>query len=464
MRRGLAGLCATFALTGCAVGPNYTPPTLETAAAYRNAEPTAALNSAEPWWRAFHDPVLDRLEDDALAQNLDIAAAIARVDQARAASGAARAALLPAGEADAKGAGQRASIANSNKVLALYFPNYKRDGSLYDVTAGASWELDLFGGLRRTDEAARAELSAATVGAIGARMTVAADVADHYAQLRGFQARLRVAEQGEAVAAKLMELVKLRFDAGEAPRRDLDAAEAQFSQARAGEAQFRLAIEAELNALAVLTGKTAEAEREAVAKTAPLPVSPRFDTGRPGDLLRRRPDLIAAERKLAAADARIGAAIADYYPKITLQGLIGYESISTSDLFSSKAAESQGALGIRWRLFDFGRVDAEVRAARGRTAEALAAYRQAVLRATGDVENALKAGAERAAAARDLHRAAAASTRARDAALDANAAGLVSLLETLDAERQRLTAEDQALAADTDTVRAAVALARALGL
>lgn len=460
----LAVLVAGLVLGACAAGPDYRAPRFEMAPAFRNApavERTAP--TIEAWWTAFDDPVLNRLEAEAMAQNLDIAAAVARVQQARAGARAAEAALLPVGQASVQGARQSASIANSNAVFAALVPGYQRDASLYDVTAGASWELDLFGGLRREREAANADYVAAVVGAGGARLMVAADLADHYLQLRGLQARLGVASEAEAAAARLLRLVRLRVDAGEAPRRDRDGAEANLAQARATETQLRLAIEAELNAIALLLGRTAEADRGELETAAALPAPPALPRTAPGDLLRRRPDLVAAERRLAAANARIGAAISDYYPKVSLQGLIGYEATRTSRLFTGAALEQQGALGVKWRLFDFGRVDAEVAAARGRDAEALAVYRQAVLRATGDVENALEAREAQSARAAALADAADALTRQRRAAEDAYAAGQVSLLEVLDAERQRLAAQDQALAAKSDALRAAVALHRAIG-
>ena len=195
----------------------------------------------------------------------------------------------------------------------------------------------------------------------------------------------------------------------------------------------------------------------------PVPTPLALGAGQPAELLRTRPDLAAAERRLAAANARIGAAISDYYPKITLQGLIGYESTVPGNLFSGAAGENQSALGIKWRLFDFGRVDAEVAAAKGRDEEALAAYRQAALRAAEDVENALTARLQRQDQARRLHEAQAALARARQAAQDAYAAGQLSLLEVIDADRQLLQTQDAAAQADVDLSRASVALVRALG-
>ena len=421
-----------------------------------------APRPAADWWRGFNDPVLDALEAKALAQNLDLAQAVARVKQARAGAQAASAALLPAAQADVQPAYARQSLVGSNAAFA-HFPGYRRDGSLYDVTAGASWELDLFGGLRRQAEAARAETQAARADAVAARMMVCADVADAYIQLRGDQRRLDLALDQTRIDAQLVDLVRLRFNVGQAARREVDAAEASLAQAQATVPVLRMAVEAQLNRLAVLIGQAPEAERGALASAAPIPVPPAFGAGRPADLLRTRPDLAAAERRLAAANARIGAAISDYYPKITLQGLLGYESTATGNLFSSAAGESQSALGVKWRLFDFGRVDAEVAAARGRDAEALATYRQAVLRAAEDVENALTARLQRQDQANRLRAAQAALVRARQASQDAYAAGSLSLLEVIDADRQLLQTQDAAAQADADLARASVALVRALG-
>jgi NodT family efflux transporter outer membrane factor (OMF) lipoprotein len=452
---------AALWLSGCAVGPNYRPPDLTPSAAYRNADQAEVARTAD-WWRAFNDPVLDRLEAQALANNLDLAAAAARVVQARAAARASGADLLPVSAADIKGARQRSSLEGTN-ALSKIIPNYPRTGSLYDATAGASWELDLFGGLRRGSEAAGAELEAARAGVAGARLMIAADVADAYIQLRGYQRRLALAERQVALDSQLLELVALRYGAGNASRRELDQAEASLAAAKATPPMLRAGIEAELNRLAVLIGKAPEAARDDLETPGALPIAPRFGAGAPGDMLRRRPDLIAAERRLAAANARIGAAISDYYPKITLQGLLGYESTRTGVLFTGAAQEAQGAIGLRWRLFDFGRVDAEVAAAKGKTAEALAGYRLAALRAAEDVENALSAGLQRRAQASELHRSEAALGRTRQAAQDAYAAGTLSLIEVIDADRALLQVQDQAAISDTEAARAAVALVRALG-
>ncbi len=463
--RALAPIALFALMSACAAGETYHAPALFSAPQFRN-QTTAAPRQptlSRDWWTDFNDPTLNGLEQKAMAQNLDIAAAASRVMQARAASRAAGAALLPAVELDPKAAQARQSKLGSNGAIVSYFPHYPRSGALYDFNAGAAWELDLFGGLRRQSQAASAERKAADAGLSGARLMVSCDLADAYIQFRALQLRLKLAERAREIDGHFLELVELRYQAGQAARRERDAAEAALDQASALIPQLKLGLEGQRNRIAVLTGTSPEAEQGALEAQGAIPEPLSVPAGSPADLLRRRPDLIVAERRLAAADARIGVAIADYYPKITLQGLTGFESTSASNLFTGAAQQTQGLAGVRWRLFDFGRVDAEVAAARGKKAEALAAYREAVLRAAEDVEDALAQAQLKATQHAELRKAAHALSAARQSAQDAYTAGAVSLLEVVDAERQLLQSEDQAAEVQGEQTRATVALVRALG-
>jgi NodT family efflux transporter outer membrane factor (OMF) lipoprotein len=457
-----AALAVGLGLCGCAaVGPNYRPPAADVAPAFRalSAAPPAVA-SAAPWWTGFHDPGLDAVVERALAQNLDLAAASARVTQARAAARGAGAALAPIGAIQADAGRERQSLVGTNAQAAAY----QRDVDLFEGGVGASWEIDLFGGLRRTAEAARADLGAAQAGLLGARLMVAAETADAYLQLRGYQARIALAERRIADDAKIVELVQLQFDAGHAPRLQLDQAQAVLAQAQAAAPLLRAGAEAQLNRLAVLTGRAPESERADLEAPRPVPTPPALPSGvTPGDLLRARPDVAAAERRLAAANARIGAAVADYYPKVSVQGLLELSSLTTGKLFSADALQGQGQVALRWRLFDFGRVDAEVAAAKGAQAEALATWRLSVLTACEDVENATALQTRRAEQLAALRKASAALERARDAAQAGYERGAVSFLDVIDAERQLLETEDAAADAETQRARAAVALRRALG-
>lgn len=462
-RRPLLATCVCALLSACAaVGPSYAPPLAPVAPAFRTAPTVGAPAAvAARWWEGFRDPALNRLVEQALARNLDLDQAIARVLQARASARSASAALLPTGQLNTQAAHVRQSLAGTGAGSAAAFG---RDIDLFDLNAGASWELDLFGGLRRGREAASADLQASELGLAAARLTVAADTTDAYLQLRGFQARLGVTERRAADDRHLLELVSAQYDAGHLPRLQRDQAQAVLAQTEAAAPLLRAGIEAQLNRLAILTGVTPESDRGGLQQAAALPEPPGPPPGlTPADLLRRRPDVAAAERRLAGANARIGTAIADYYPKVSLQGLLGLQSLSLGRLISGSALQGQAAAGLRWRLFDFGRVDSEVASARGAYAEQLAVYRLAVLRAAEDVETALAAFAERGAQLERLRAATTALEQARSAAQAGYEGGAISFIEVIDAERQLFATEDALATARTEQARAAVAFNRALG-
>jgi len=226
---------------------------------------------------------------------------------------------------------------------------------------------------------------------------------------------------------------------------------------------LRIGLEAQLNRLDVLLGAQPGTYAKELSVAAAIPAIPAVDPADPADLLRRRPDVIAAERRLAASNAAIGSALSEYYPKLSLSALLGFESLSSQQLLTSAAFQPQAMAGLRWRLFDFGRVDSEVEQAKGANAEALARYRASVLRATEDVENALTALAQEAEQTRELSRETSSLTRARDTAEEAYRGGAVSLIDVLDSDRQLLIAQDDLARLKADTARSAVSSYRALG-
>jgi len=400
----------------------------------------------------------------ARAQNLDLAAALARVQQARAAARAAGAQLLPTLDLNGQATRIHQSLESPVGQIASYVPGFSRDQSIYDVSLGATWELDLFGGLRRGRQAASAEADAAIAEQVGVRISVTADTADAYLRIRGDQARIAVAEQQVATDEHLLELVRQRFSRGLAAVREVAQAEALLSQARASLQPLRIDLEAQMNRLDVLLGLqpgTSAAELQTAGNIPSVPSVP--ESGPPLDVLRRRPDVIAAERHLAASNARIGQAVSDYYPKISLAGVLGYESSRPSDLFKAATFQPQGIAGLRWRVFDFGKVGAEVAQAKGAKAEALARYQQAVLRAAEDVENAFTSLVQLEAHREELLTEVAALTRARDASQEAYQGGVSALTDVLDADRQLLVAQDELAQTRADSARAAVGTFRALG-
>jgi NodT family efflux transporter outer membrane factor (OMF) lipoprotein len=457
-------------LSGCVVGPQYKGPPTTNLTDFHNTPAVQSRQTDTPappletWWTGFRDPVLTRIVERALAQNLDLAAAIARVDQSRAVAREAGAQLLPSGSAVGSVTPLRQSLNSPIGAIGRNLPGYDRNQTLYDADVGAQWEIDLFGGLRRGAEAARDEAEAAGAQQLGVRVSVVADAADAYFQARGNQARLAIAQSQIETDTRLLELVRLRFSRGASAEKEVAQAEALLAQARATIPPLRTALEAQLNRLDVLMGAQPGTYAAELSQPAEIPSAPAIPPGQnASDLLRRRPDIIAAERRLAASNARIGVAIAEYYPKVSLSALLGFESLSASHLWSAESFQPEAAAGLRWRLFDFGKVDAEVAQANSANAQVLLTYRQTVLRATEDVENSFMALAQLELQSRDLANEVDALARARDASQQSYLGGASSLTDVLDADRQSLVAQDELARTRADTDRAAVMSFRALG-
>ena len=466
---GLSGLLLTLALAGCTVGPKYKGPSTTALAPFHNQIDDAANDSSsvvplDRWWTGFNDPMLATVVQRTLDQNLDLAAALARVNQARAAAAGAGAQLLPTTEFGATATAERQSLQGNLGTIASQVPTYRRDIHEYTLGPAASWEIDLFGGLRRGAAASRAEAEAAEADRVGTRVTVAADAADAYLQIRGDQARLVVARDQIANDEHLLQLVQNRYEAGAATKREIAQAEALLEQARGIVPLLRFELEKQLNRLDVLMGVQPGTYARELETSGEIPsVPPIPDDRQPTDVLRRRPDIIAAERRLAASNERIGAAISGYYPKVSLAGALGLDSLNSGHLFTSQAFQPIGAAGLSWRLFDFGKVDAEVAQARGANAESLALYRQSVLRAVEDVENALSMLAQTEAYVTDLQAQVQSLTRARDLSQMAYRAGSITLTDVLDADRQLLVAQDELDANRAGAARAAVVVFRSFG-
>lgn len=466
----IGSLIVGAALAGCAVGPDYVAPKTELVPfhnkdAVANRQTTLAAPRLDNWWTGFNDPMLEKVVQRALDQNLSLQASIARVAQARAAAQAAGAQLLPTVDAGASATAMHQSTTSPLGALASAFPNYSRDQKEYIVGATASWEIDLAGGLRRAHAAARDEEQAAEAAQLGTRITVAADAADAYLQVRGLQARIAVTQDQIDTDARLLELVQARKRLGAADEREVAQAEALMRQARSSMPSLRVSLEAQLNRLDVLMGaQPGTYATELGENAAVIPDVPAIGTGdQPVDVLRRRPDIIAAERHLAASNEQIGVAIADYYPKISLSGALGFDSITSNHLFSAKSFQPVGTGALQWRLFDFGKVDAEVKQARGAYGEALAQYKEAALEATEDVENAFMALSQTEIRSQELQQEVVALTRARDLSERAYRAGSITLTDVLDADRQLLVARDDLDATKADAARAAVRTFRSLG-
>jgi NodT family efflux transporter outer membrane factor (OMF) lipoprotein len=478
IRLALAAMIAS-ASAGCAVGPDYHRPAVPLASHYQQAPaqiPAAA--AAAPvelatWWNGFGDPMLARYVALALEKNFDLAQARARVAQARAGLGAANAALLPHGELAGSAARARQSTETALGRVLASTPAHERWGNAYEVNASASWEPDLFGGLRRGQEGASAAYQASAALAVATRLAVAAQTADTYLSIRGLQARLDIARRQVATREQLLAKVRLLHAKGIAATYQVQQTEGELAQAQAGVPQLQVALDGALNALDVMLGTPPGSQRgemqaamqATMQANSPLPRAPQMgDMGTPAELLQRRPDLIAAERNLAAANARVGQAMAEYYPHFSLAALLGSATtLSSGNLFTGAASQQSAVLGLRWRLFDFGRIDAEIAQAKGREAELLAAYRLAVLHAAEDVENAVSALSNREQQAAILIRGETALGAARAASWAGYQRGAGSLIDVLHADQTLLATADARAQAQTDAARAAVALYKALG-
>lgn len=466
----LAALTVAGLLAGCAVGPDYVRPDAPMPAQFhgqaamdlRHAATNADLAT---WWTGFGDPQLTRFVTIALDQNLDLAQASARVMQARAGLGVANAALLPSGNIGTQAARAYQSVETPLGQVMNSAHGFDRYGSSYEANLTASWELDVFGGLRRGREAALAEYQASKAGAAAMRLAVAAQTADIYISIRGLQSRLDVARRQVQTQQELLSIIKLLNGKGLAPDLQVRQVEGALAQVRASVPVFEAGLDTAMNALDVMLGTLPGTHREELAKAADIPLAPQIAaTGLPGDLLRRRPDLIVAERRLAASNARIGVAIAEYYPKLSLSGLIGSATaLSSSNLLTSGASQAASVLGLRWRLFDFGRINAQIEQAKGQEAEMLAAYRLAALHATEDVENAFSALVKREEQAAVLSQGVDSLGQARAASLTAYQKGVVSLIEVLQADENLLRASDARVQSQTEAARAAVSAFKALG-
>jgi len=463
--RAALPLAALLMLSACAVGPNYQRPDLKLTSAYITPAPAAPASAPiEAWWTGFNDPELVKVVERASAQNLDVSQAAARILQARAVAKGAGAALLPQLDANGQAASVRQSLLSPIGEIGDHLPGFPRDLSDYQVGAAASWEIDLFGGLRRQRDAAAAEAGAAQADGAAVRVSVAADAADAYLQVRAYQARIAVARRQQKTEEDLVALLNRRTGEGVSPERELHQARATLDGVQATIPPLTAGLERQLNRLDVLMGAQPGTYRAELETAAPIPETPGLSIAEgPADLLRRRPDVIAAEQRLVAANAGIGAAISDYYPKVSVSGLLGFDSVDASRLFNPLAQASQVGAGLRWRLFDFGRVDAEVAQAKGRKAEALAAYRASVLKATEDVEDALSDLRQQQARADALTHQIDELTTARNQSQQAFDGGVISLVEVRDADRELLTASDQLVQAKAGAARAAVAAYRALG-
>ena len=451
---------AAALIAGCSTQPKYERPAVELPQAWKQSAPRFAQDGR--WWRIYEDQELEKIVAEALEGNYDLIVAAARVDEARGLAAEARSFLLP--RIDAQGSASRDQISTRT---ANSFPGLPREFSTYTATLNLSYEVDLFGRLRSNVEAARAELAASEAAREAVRVALAAEVAKSYFSLRSFEQQVLLTRQTLDLREEALGLQRKRRDAGVIGDYELRQLEAEAAAARAQLPGLEQAREREEVALQLLLGRDAKQVFETQIPRRECPdtklLAPVLPAGMPSELLLRRPDLVQAERSLAAANARVAVARAEMFPSISLTGALGSQSAALSNLFAGGAGIWTLAAAVSQPIFSGGRTEARTEAARARERAALAQYQQAVRVAFGEVRNALVAQTRaREAFEAQSARADALAETLRLARLRYSS-GIASQLEVMDAERGLLDAR----AARIDALRAhraAIAdLFRALG-
>jgi multidrug efflux system outer membrane protein len=460
MVRGLSFILMVL-LSACAVGPDYHAPVTPQAVPHNlDAAHFATATPNEDWWQAFPDPELARLEQRALKANLDVAQAIEHVH-------AARAAFTQANLDYAPHVPLELEYQRSKEQQPGFTPD-RIDIASYTAGFDASWELDLFGHVRRSAQVAGAQLGLQQATLADTGVSVAAEVARNYFELRGVQRQLAVAHDNIANQREALRLTQVRYDAGRVTELDVDSALARLKATEASvplleaaekRGSYRLAV-----LLAVRPGDlddelaaSASAAATVVAWTDPLAV------GDVSDLLRRRPDVRIAERNLAAATAQVGVATADLFPRVTVTGFVGFLTGDGAQLGAGSSRAWAVSPVLNWPALDFASAHARLRAARAQSTGALDAYEQAVLVALEDFENSTVNYSHQIARLSSVVDQAEASRRAARMAQIQYKEGQINFLVLLDAQRTELEAEDQVAQAETAVNTGAVAVYKALG-
>ena len=473
MRRSVSSapivVFSAVVLAACAVGPDYRAPSVTLDPAFLNAG-ASSVNAAAPgaeiatFWRGFADPTLSQLVERALTANGDVRIAQGRLRESRALLEGARAELLP--EVDAT-AGASRSLTPQFQLPGA--SRSQRTTTVYDAGFTANWELDFFGRNHRASESAAAQVDASAAGVAAIGTSIAAEVARNYLELRGLQQRKQVVDESIANQRQTLRLTEARLDSGRGTKLDVSRSRSQLASTEATLPAIQAASDRTAYRLATLTAQSPRLVNEQLAAgPQALPSLPVTDLGAlpigtPKQLLRRRPDLVQAERQLAAATADIGVATADLFPRVSLTGLIGLAGLQLGSLGNGSSQQYALGAGLTWPVLDFGRVRSRISASEARADQALASYEQSVAVALEETEGTLTQFTRNA---QQSERLAAAAGDAEDAFRLASLrfnAGSVDFLVVLDAQRQALLTRDALVQAQVAQATGLVAVYRALG-
>lgn len=461
MRAVSAGL--VLLAVGCTVGPNYRRPDLPVPLAWNGAQQNGVDTRAAEltrWWTAFNDPLLNSLVEAAVRSNLDLHLAEARIREARASRGVTAAGAWPT----INTSGSYTRSRTSENALSSLSPSADLEHDLFKTGFDASWEIDLFGGVRRSVEAADANIEASVEDRRATLVTLLGDVAKNYIDLRGFQRRLAVARANLKSQQEILGLTKVRFQAGLASDLDVAQAEAQAATTTAQIPTLEGSLKQAAHRLGVLLGLQPGALWGELSNEAAIPSLPsEVLVGLPSELLRRRPDIRRAERQLAAATAKIGAAMADLFPKFSLTGAVGVQSISASDWFTGGSRFWSVGPTISWPIFDAGKIRANIEVRNAQQEQALTQYEKTILTALEEVENSLVNYSKEQARYRSLREAVSANRRAVQMANELYVKGLQDFLNVLDTQRSLFTAENDLAQSEATMASNLVSLYKALG-
>jgi multidrug efflux system outer membrane protein len=456
----LAALLVSLSLTACAVGPDYVQPDTPLPKEFVGANQKSFTQEDVPsrFWSVFDDAVLSGLIEEALTANHDLRIAAARFNEARALRREAAFDFGPVITANGAALRTRFSEFETSNIA-----NGEGAIDVYDARFDATWELDIFGRVRRNYETRRAELESTVASLEDTLVSVTSEVARNYFELRGLQSRYDVARRNADVQGSSLELTQARREAGSGTDLDVARAQSQLSTTLATLPQLESDVARVKYRIAVLLGRR-PGELDARLAAKPLPEMPAFTpVGDPTEWLRRRPDVRVAERDLAAATARIGIAVGDLFPKVSLVGNFGWTALEFDRLGDADAEHYQFGPSISWAIFDLGHVQARIAAAQARADGSLARYEQTVLRALEDTEGALTTYAKALEREATLQKAANASGEAAGLASVRYEEGVSDFLLVLDAERTQLEAEDRLAQSRADSATALVAVYKALG-
>jgi len=460
LRSVLPILFAILTFGGCAVGPDYVAPETPAPDTWHN-EIRVGLSAQDldpqalsGWWQTLGDPVLTRLIERAVRGNLDVREARARVREARARRSIGKAGLFPTLDASGSGQARRSSEETGNGS----------EGETYAAGFDAGWELDIFGGVRRSVEAAGADLEASRENLRDVLVSLLAEAALNYVEVRTFEARLEVGEANLTTQQQTLQLTEWLFEAGLSDGLAVQQARYNLENTRSQIPALRSGLEETRNRLAVLTGEPPGAVHAELEQPGPNPVPPlEIAVGVPAEVLRRRPDVRRAERELAAQTARVGAATAELYPRLSLLGSIGLESLSLGTLFSAGSRTYNVGPTVTWPVFRAGAIRQNIVAESALQEQALSRYEAAVLTALEEVENALMAFAQEQDRRQSLEKAARAARRAVELSETQVAAGHTDFSTVLDSQRSLLAFQDQLAASRGIVTDNLIRLYKALG-